>query len=224
MNRTDRSSALVRYGIKSLGADSAAPLAICRLTPRSRGMQVANVVLPKPGRAVEQDMPQRFAPLLRGIDGDFQPGVHLALADHVAHPLRAQLQIVLRLGRIGAIAAAARARLESRSRSDFDRHAMRGSRTERALTARQYSARSVGFHEARHAIKRPASARLAKTSSVGCRARPRRIAATTPEVSRPRRRRSPPMRSPRDRGLPGRAAGLAVEPGSETRGPDSDTP
>ncbi len=53
-------------------------------------------------RTVEQDVPQRFAPLLSRIDGDFQPRVHLALADHVAHPLRAQAATLFVIdGRLG---------------------------------------------------------------------------------------------------------------------------
>ena len=44
-------------------------------------------------RAVQEDMAQRFAALRGGIDGDAQPLVDLALADHVAHPLRAQIAI-----------------------------------------------------------------------------------------------------------------------------------
>jgi hypothetical protein len=32
---------------------------------------------------------------LGGIDGDLQPSVHLALTNHIAHPLRAQSAIVL---------------------------------------------------------------------------------------------------------------------------------
>ena len=46
------------------------------------------------GRTVEQDVPQRLAALAGGIDRDFQPGVDLALADHVAHPLRTQIAVV----------------------------------------------------------------------------------------------------------------------------------
>ena len=44
-------------------------------------------------RAVEEDMAQRLAALRGGIDGDVQPLVDLALADHVAHPLRAKIAI-----------------------------------------------------------------------------------------------------------------------------------
>ena len=38
-------------------------------------------------------MAQRFAALRGGIDGDAEPLVDLALADHVTHPLRAQIAI-----------------------------------------------------------------------------------------------------------------------------------
>src|SRR5260221_13578893 len=40
-------------------------------------------------------MPERLAAFLCGIDGDFKAGIDLALADHVAHPLRAQIAIIL---------------------------------------------------------------------------------------------------------------------------------
>ena len=108
MNSIDPSSALVRYGTKSLGAISAAPLAICIVTPSSRGNAGGERRFAQPRRPVEQNMPQRFAPLPGGIDRDFQPLRHLALADHVAHPLRPQNAIVLlrhhsRCGNLGGL-------------------------------------------------------------------------------------------------------------------------
>ena len=59
-------------------------------------------------RAVEQNMPQRFAPLPGGIERNFQPFRHLALADHIPHPLRPQDAIVLlrhhsRCGNLGGL-------------------------------------------------------------------------------------------------------------------------
>ena len=42
-------------------------------------------------------MAQRLAALRGGIDGDAQPLVDLALADHVAHPLRAKIAVFVRL-------------------------------------------------------------------------------------------------------------------------------
>jgi hypothetical protein len=46
-------------------------------------------------RAVEEDVPQRLPPLAGRIDDDVQPLDDLPLADHVAHPLRAQLAILV---------------------------------------------------------------------------------------------------------------------------------
>ena len=90
MNSTEPSSALVRYGIRSLGACSAAPLAICKRHAQVAGNAGGERRLAQARRAVEQDVPQRIAPLAGGVDGDLQPGIDLALPDHVAHPLRAQ--------------------------------------------------------------------------------------------------------------------------------------
>ena len=88
-----------QIGNQILGGGSAAPLAICKLTPRSRGMQVAKVVLPRPGGPSNRICPSVSPRFLGGIDRDFQPRVDLALADHVAHPLRAQVAVVLGLVR-----------------------------------------------------------------------------------------------------------------------------
>ena len=41
-------------------------------------------------RAVEQDVPQRLAPLAGRIDHDVQPLDHVALADHLVDPLGAE--------------------------------------------------------------------------------------------------------------------------------------
>jgi hypothetical protein len=46
-------------------------------------------------------MAQRFAALPRSIHRNVQPGRHLALAYHVANPLRAEIAFV-----VGAVAAA----------------------------------------------------------------------------------------------------------------------
>ena len=115
MNRTDFSSALVRYGIKSLGADSAAPLAICRLTPKSRGMQVANVVLPKPGGPSNRIWPSVSPRFCAASTAIAKPLEHRPLADHLAHPLGAQIADRPQARADRSIAAAARAQLDSRS-------------------------------------------------------------------------------------------------------------
>ena len=57
---------------------------------------MANVVLPSPGGPSKRICPSGSLRLCGGIDGDFQPGVDLALADHVAHPLRAKIAIFVR--------------------------------------------------------------------------------------------------------------------------------
>ena len=46
-------------------------------------------------------LPKRLVPLRRGVDDDFQSSEHLALPDHLAHALRAQLAILLFLSRGG---------------------------------------------------------------------------------------------------------------------------
>ena len=46
-------------------------------------------------RTVEEDVPQRFAPFRGRIDRDFQPRVHFPLPDHVLHPLRAQVAVLV---------------------------------------------------------------------------------------------------------------------------------
>ena len=61
---------------------------------------MAKVVLPRPGRTVEEDVPQRLAPLGGRVDGDLQPRVDLPLADHFPHPLRAEIAIFI-VGRFG---------------------------------------------------------------------------------------------------------------------------
>ena len=46
-------------------------------------------------------MAQRLAALGGGIDGDAQPLVDVALADHVAHPLRAKIAVFVVGNRFG---------------------------------------------------------------------------------------------------------------------------
>ena len=51
--------------------------------------------LAQPRRAVEEDVSQRLPPFRGGIDGDLQPGIHFPLPDHVLHPLRAQVALLV---------------------------------------------------------------------------------------------------------------------------------
>ena len=95
MKSTDRSSALVRYGITSLGAARAAPLAIWKPTPRSRGMHMAKVVFPRPGGPSKRMCPSGSPRFDGRIDRDFQPRVHFPLSDHVLHVLRAQVAVLI---------------------------------------------------------------------------------------------------------------------------------
>ncbi len=68
----------------------------------------------QPGRAVEQNVPQRFAPLARRIQGDAQSLGHFLLANHVLDALRPQQPIVfILLGRRSAL----RRRLERSARA-----------------------------------------------------------------------------------------------------------
>ena len=77
----------------SLGAARAAPLAICKPTPMSRGMHMAKVVLPRPGGPSKRIWPSGSPRFDGRIHGDFQPRVDLPLPDHVAHPLRAEIAV-----------------------------------------------------------------------------------------------------------------------------------
>ena len=49
----------------------------------------------QPGRTVKEDVSQRLPPFGGRIDGDFQPRIHFPLSDHVLHPLRAQIAVVV---------------------------------------------------------------------------------------------------------------------------------
>ena len=51
--------------------------------------------LAEAGRAVEQDVAERLLAFAGGVDGDLQPLGHLALADHLAHVLRAEGDFVV---------------------------------------------------------------------------------------------------------------------------------
>ena len=86
MNRIEPSSALVRNGSRSLGLVSAGPLVIWMEVPSSLGNTVAKVVLPRPGRAVEEDVRQRLLELLAGVEDDAQPLHDGLLADDFAQP------------------------------------------------------------------------------------------------------------------------------------------
>ena len=79
----------------SLGAARAAPLAIWQADAQVAGNARGEGGLAQARRAVEEDMPQRFAPLGGRVDRDFQPGVHLPLPDHVLHPLRTEIAVLV---------------------------------------------------------------------------------------------------------------------------------
>ncbi len=53
------------------------------------------------GRAVEKDVAQGFAAFGSSIHRNFKPGVDVPLPDHVAHPLRAQIAVVVAIVRRG---------------------------------------------------------------------------------------------------------------------------
>lgn len=47
------------------------------------------------GRAVEEDVADGFAAFHGGVDGDSEALVDIALADHLLHPLRAQVPVTV---------------------------------------------------------------------------------------------------------------------------------
>ena len=55
--------------------------------------------LAESGRTVEKNVSQRLAALARSVDGDLDPLVDRALADHFGHPLRTQIAVVVGIGR-----------------------------------------------------------------------------------------------------------------------------
>ena len=70
-----------------------------KLTPSSRATICASVVLPRPGRADEQHVVERFLARARRLDEHAQIGARLFLADEFAQALRPQ-------GRIRVVVAA----------------------------------------------------------------------------------------------------------------------
>ena len=81
MNRTSWSSSDVRTEARSPARSIAGPDVYRTLTPSSRATIVASVVLPRPGRAVEEDVVGRLSPALRGLQEHREVGLDLALAD-----------------------------------------------------------------------------------------------------------------------------------------------
>ncbi len=55
---------------RSPGRSMAGPLVVWMATPSSRAMMLASVVLPRPGRAVEQDVVGRLPALARRREQD----------------------------------------------------------------------------------------------------------------------------------------------------------
>ena len=56
-------------------------------------MMLASVVLPKPGRSVEQDVIERLAARLRRLDGNVEILFDLGLADEFLQTLRPKLEL-----------------------------------------------------------------------------------------------------------------------------------
>ena len=62
-------------------------------TPNSAAMIPASVVLPKPGRPVEQHVIHRLAALLRRLDGDGEIFLDLRLPREIGEPARAAARL-----------------------------------------------------------------------------------------------------------------------------------
>ena len=74
---------------------STAPLAICSATPRSRGMQVAKVVLPRPGGPSRRMWPSGSFRLRAASTAISSRSATLPLADHLVHVPRPQGDLVV---------------------------------------------------------------------------------------------------------------------------------
>ena len=83
MNSTSRGLRFVRIAARSPGFSSTGPDVARTATPSSLPMTYASVVLPRPGRAVEQHVIERLAALARRGDRDLQVLAHALLADVV---------------------------------------------------------------------------------------------------------------------------------------------
>ena len=95
MNRTEPSSALVRYGSKSFGAASAGAAGDLQWHPQVARDACGEGRLAEARRTIEQDVAQRLFALAGRVDGDRQPFGNFALADHLAHVLRPQRNFIV---------------------------------------------------------------------------------------------------------------------------------
>ena len=68
--------------------------------PISRAMMCASVVLPRPGRAAEEDVVERLLPLPRGLQEDAERLLQLRLPDELQERARAERDLGVRLGRL----------------------------------------------------------------------------------------------------------------------------
>ena len=90
MNSTSFASRLVRIAARSPGRSSTGPEVWRRLTPISRAMMCASVVLPRPGGPNSKRVVERFLALARGRNEDFELAADLFLADVFVQVLRPQ--------------------------------------------------------------------------------------------------------------------------------------
>jgi hypothetical protein len=83
MNSTSRGSRLVSSAARSPGRSSTGPEVWRRLTPISRAMMCASVVLPRPGGPNSSTWSSASPRAARGLDEDRELVAHLLLADVV---------------------------------------------------------------------------------------------------------------------------------------------
>ena len=97
MKKTWRARMLLRMPVRSSFLLQHRPGGVVKPTSSSSAMMAASVVLPKPGRAVEQHVVHGFAALAGGLDGDGQVLLELALAGEIGQPPRAQPRFELQI-------------------------------------------------------------------------------------------------------------------------------
>ena len=90
MNKTSRSSRLVSSAARSPALAITGPDVPRKFTPSSRATICASVVLPRPGRADEQHVIERFLARARRLDEDREIFARLLLADEFGKFLRPQ--------------------------------------------------------------------------------------------------------------------------------------
>ena len=102
MKKTLPGSSAVRKEATSALRSSAGP-AVCTIgTPSSAATMWASEVLPRPGRAGEQDVVERLAAPARRLDEDRQLLGHLLLVDEVGQGRRPQRAVEVLVGSVGA--------------------------------------------------------------------------------------------------------------------------